>query len=107
MLMIDLDPVSKHQRLLREIPFDFGAQRPFPGTAEHHVKNGSRRRDDNQKDRQQFEEDAVLQDSSTGVFAGSESYRDLAGAPSLSRLVRQGGDLDSVFHMSDSLRSPE
>src|SRR5215831_18941706 len=74
MLMIDLHPVSKHQRLLCEIAVDFRAQRAFPRTAQHHVKNGGGRRDDNQKNGQQFEEDAVLQVSSTILLGGESSY---------------------------------
>src|ERR1700757_3972819 len=74
MLMIDLDPVSEQQCFLREITLDFGAQRPFPCAAQHHVKNGGRRRDDNQKNGQQFEEDAVLQVSSTVLGISSDNY---------------------------------
>src|SRR5215468_10594305 len=74
MLMIDLQPVSKHQGLLREIALDFRAQRAFPRTAQHHVKDGGGRRDDNQKNGQQFEEDTVLQVSSTVLFGGRSSY---------------------------------
>jgi len=85
MHMIDLDPVRKHQCLLREVPLDFSAQGPFPCTAKHHVKNEGRRGDDDQKDGQQFEEDAVLQVSST-VLPGSlesciDQARSVAGCP--------------------------
>ena len=59
--VVDFDPVSKEQCLLFKIALDLRAQRSFPGVAQHHVKNSGRSGDDDQKDGEQLEEDAVLQ----------------------------------------------
>ena len=61
---VGFDAVREEQRLLGEVALDLGAQRGFPGAAEHDVENGGGGGDDDQEDGQQFEEDAVLHGSS-------------------------------------------
>ena len=58
--VVGFDAVREEQSLLREVAFDLGAQRGFPGAAEHDVENGGGGGDDDQEDGQEFEENAVL-----------------------------------------------
>ena len=60
---VGFDAVGEEESFLSEVALDFGAQRGFPGAAEHDVENGGGGGDDDQEDGQQFEEDAVLHES--------------------------------------------
>ena len=57
---IGVDAVREKQRFLGEVALDIGAQRGFPGAAEHHIENDGGGGDDDQEDGQQLEENAVL-----------------------------------------------
>lgn len=61
MRVVDFNSVGEEQGLLLKIALNLGPQRRFPGVADHHVKNGGRSGDDDQKNGKQLEEDAVLQ----------------------------------------------
>ena len=57
---VGLDAVREEKSLLSEVALDLGAERGFPGAADHDVENGGGGGDDDQEDGEQLEEDAVL-----------------------------------------------
>jgi hypothetical protein len=56
---VGFDPVSEELRLLDQVALNFGAQRSFPGTAEHQIEHGGGGHDDDQEGGHQLEENPV------------------------------------------------
>ena len=61
---VGFDAVGEQECLLREVALNLGAQRGFPGAADHDIENGGGGGDHDQENGEEFEEDAVLHVSS-------------------------------------------